>query len=652
MGNKVCDIERNATFILCQFCYNKVPLIELFIENNKAKIKLQCTCEESQLHSVFIMNLSDYLKKIHQRDPILFKCNYHENKEAITFCCNCEKRLCEECLKNGHKEDACKQEQQSSKSRMPECTQHPKMYMEYLCKKCRILCCEKCAKVHTTFVGECKHVKESEKGFDHKMLHVPTYLNDQRMEKKKSKLNSFKEYVMKINEEITHELINSFNPVKEGSSNTQDNNDTNDTNNTNTNTVDGNAEQTKDNNNQCTRNTKAYEILSDKNSKEYNLQKFIEKTFETYKEENSELIDFIELMFANISQQIIKPITNPKVFLNLMKNTSFNTNNFEFPQGIESNESKAQSLIQHLKTNFLFKTLTCQMSFHKTLKTSSETVLLLCDLGNNKFVSAGDTLMQLWNGSTCSKIADLKGHTNSIQSICKLNDDRFASASSDKTIRIWSIEKKGCVSILNINGMPSFLFSNKHTTDEVGFLIFGKKIEMFNITTSTTVRQYEFDKSSWFDTFYQFSNGNILLGTYSGFIIVDSKTMQKEHEVTKLEGEPNVYLELGEDKLVVGMKNQNGLMLFENNYTTRKKFISSHSGLVTGLIHIKDELVMTSSLDFTIKLWNTTSMECVETFHVSTCEINGAIKLDNGMIVGNLNNSNIKAWVFEKYDEV
>ena len=70
------------------------------------------------------------------------------------------------------------------------------------------------------------------------------------------------------------------------------------------------------------------------------------------------------------------------------------------------------------------------------------------------------------------------------------------------------------------------------------------------------------------------------------------------------------------------------------------------------MIHVKDDLVMTSSLDFTIKLWNITNMECVETFHVSTSEINAIIKLDNEMIVGSLNNSNINAWVFEKYDEV
>ena len=651
MGNKVSEIERNTTFILCQFCYNKVPLIELFIENNKAKIKLKCTCEESQLYSVFTMNLSDYLKKIHHRDPLLFKCNNHEAKEAITFCCNCEKRLCEECLKNGHKEETCKQNQNESNSRMPECVYHSKMSMEYLCKKCKCLFCEKCAKAHTNFVSEYKDVNANEKGFEHKMLHVTTYLNDQRMEKKKSKLNSFKEYVMKINEEITYELINSFNPpVKEDTNTTDETNDTNDTNN---NSNSNNTEQIKDNNNKETSNTKTYEILTEKNSKEYKLQKLIEKAFETYTEENNELIDFIELMFLNISQQIIKPITNPKVFLNFIKNTSFITNNFEYPPGIEiNNEDKAQSLMQYLKTNFLFKTLSYQMNFHKTVKTSSETVLLLYNLGNNKFVSAGDTLMQLWNGSTCSKIADLKGHTNSIQSICKINDDQFASASSDKTIRVWSIEKKECISILNINGMPSFLFSNKHNTDEVGFLIFGKKIEMFNITASTTVRQYEFDKSSWYDTFYQFSNGNILLGIYNGFIIVDSKTMQKNHEVTNLEGEPNVYLELGDDKLIVGMKNHNSLMLFDNDYATRKKFISSHNGLITGMIHVKDDLVMTSSLDFTIKLWNITNMECVETFHVSTSEINAIIKLDNEMIVGSLNNSNINAWVFEKYDEV
>ena len=43
----------------------------------------------------------------------------------------------------------------------------------------------------------------------------------------------------------------------------------------------------------------------------------------------------------------------------------------------------------------------------------------------------------------------MKGHLNSIRSICQINNEKFASGSFDNTIKIWNIKNKICCQTLH-----------------------------------------------------------------------------------------------------------------------------------------------------------------------------------------------------------
>jgi WD40 repeat protein len=78
----------------------------------------------------------------------------------------------------------------------------------------------------------------------------------------------------------------------------------------------------------------------------------------------------------------------------------------------------------------------------KTLKGHTYSVLCLCLLKNGYFASgSADTHIKIWtieadSASRCIKT--FSGHSNSINSLCLIND-HLASASNDKTIKIWSM---------------------------------------------------------------------------------------------------------------------------------------------------------------------------------------------------------------------
>jgi WD40 repeat protein len=81
----------------------------------------------------------------------------------------------------------------------------------------------------------------------------------------------------------------------------------------------------------------------------------------------------------------------------------------------------------------------------KNIKTLSDDVsfvdcLLL--LHNTKWLASGDRdfSIKIWNIETSSFVINLQGHTGFIKSFVNLKKGHLASASSDKTVRIWNYE--------------------------------------------------------------------------------------------------------------------------------------------------------------------------------------------------------------------
>ena len=48
--------------------------------------------------------------------------------------------------------------------------------------------------------------------------------------------------------------------------------------------------------------------------------------------------------------------------------------------------------------------------------------------------------LRVWSISTGDIVCELKGHQAAVLDVCTMSDDRFASASEDRTVRVWSVE--------------------------------------------------------------------------------------------------------------------------------------------------------------------------------------------------------------------
>ena len=604
MGNshKEKDIHNDLTYLLCPGCFTRVPIINIFFENYVPKVKVSCTCNEIQ-SCPSVMDVSDYINKMRYRDPLLMHCSFHQDKKPTTFCLNCEKWLCEECLKESHNKKTCKHVEDP---RFQFCTKHIESKLSCVCKKCQKIMCDKCAEEHVAFWE--KHSRDSiVKGKKHTIKIFDNFLTKEKIEKKISKFKVFKIEVMKINGEKMNEFIKKVN----------------------------------------TQNT-PNEETKEENSVPTQYQEQIEEAYNQNKEINEGLIDLIQILFNNIDFQLLLPITNKAFLMNVILNTSFNTDDIDdLSKDCKTVQDEFNCLVKIYHTYYLNKTLSYQLSKMQSLQCDSESISLVFNLEKNKFAIAVETVIQIWSGANFQKIGTLVGHTNVIQSLCNISEDKIASSSSDKAIKIWNISTQECLNTININGMPSFLFHNKINQDEIGFVNFGKTIEIWEIESKKQERVISFDSSTWFENFYQLKNGKVILGQADSFILLNENGFTTEKEIKDIGDDPSMFTELDDTKIAAGFKNGN-IIIYEDNMTNSYSLVG-HNKSITGVVKIKDDFALSCSVDTTMKVWNLTTLECEETFVMNKFEINYMIKLNDNKIVTCINENNLDIWNFESF---
>ncbi len=604
MGNshKEKDIHNDLTYLLCPGCFTRVPIINIFFENYVPKVKVSCTCNEIQ-SCPSVMDVSDYINKMRYRDPLLMHCSFHQDKKPTTFCLNCEKWLCEECLKESHNKKTCKHVEDP---RFQFCTKHIESKLSCICKKCQKIMCDKCAEEHVAFWE--KHSRDSiVKGKKHTIKIFDNFLTKEKIEKKISKFKVFKIEVMKINGEKMNEFLKKVN----------------------------------------TQNT-PNEETKEENSVPTQYQEQIEEAYNQNKEINEGLIDLIQILFNNIDFQLLLPITNKAFLMNVILNTSFNTDDIDdLSKDCKTVQDEFNCLVKIYHTYYLNKTLSYQLSKMQSLQCDSESISLVFNLEKNKFAIAVETVIQIWSGANFQKIGTLVGHTNVIQSLCNISEDKIASSSSDKAIKIWNISTQECLNTININGMPSFLFHNKINQDEIGFVNFGKTIEIWEIESKKQERVISFDSSTWFENFYQLKNGKVILGQADSFILLNENGFTTEKEIKDIGDDPSMFTELDDTKIAAGFKNGN-IIIYEDNMTNSYSLVG-HNKSITGVVKIKDDFALSCSVDTTMKVWNLTTLECEETFVMNKFEINYMIKLNDNKIVTCINENNLDIWNFESF---
>ena len=102
MSDKLNNLEEAPTYepldniyYNCTECSSLIEILEI----NKEIIKFKCLNNKHER----TMEINDYLEKMKKYNNIKInndKCNIHNNNKYSSYCFNCNKHLCNECLEN------------------------------------------------------------------------------------------------------------------------------------------------------------------------------------------------------------------------------------------------------------------------------------------------------------------------------------------------------------------------------------------------------------------------------------------------------------------------------------------------------------------------------------------------------------------------
>lgn len=189
-------------------------------------------------------------------------------------------------------------------------------------------------------------------------------------------------------------------------------------------------------------------------------------------------------------------------------------------------------------------------------------------LSNNRFASCSrDNKIKIWKGTppyNSTPIKVLEGHTNYIISILYVKEkDLLVSASTDKTLRLWSISTYQCISII----------------------------------TDISI--------CWINALYQIDSERVIVGAKDRFFIVNIEKRIIENKIF-IEGAGcfSSFLKLRDNKTVICGCNKGKLIYYntETRFTITKS--TNNEQLILDILGINDETFITCYWDGTITVWN------------------------------------------------
>ena len=150
----------------------------------------------------------------------------------------------------------------------------------------------------------------------------------------------------------------------------------------------------------------------------------------------------------------------------------------------------------------------------------SDYIWKVIPLRNNRIAScSGDKTIKIWNSNhPYNLIKTLNGHTGWVTSIIQLKDkDILISGSDDKTLRKWNLLTYQCDKI--INNVECWYSNSLLEIDNNRIIVGGKNvITIVNISNDIIEHQIENDKLSYVWSLIQLRDGNILCGCWNGLI--------------------------------------------------------------------------------------------------------------------------------------
>ena len=581
------SIKLSCNHCLCQKCLCKTLLKKHLMEiPDKDSISFICKCKKPT--ELTLSKISDFLKK--KGEQVIIKCQKHSEK-ATKQCKECNIFLCEKCLTshndlfNNHNismiTDSNRKQNPFTGLNEDKCKEHNKDYSSY-CKSCKQSLCSFC-------------LNDDEINKKHQGHNIITYKNliDAANEQKKKlqfpTYESFFQYVKKIED-------NFDNQFKENLSKT----------------VKIYEEFIKIIQATLEEYKKKMEI---KNNKKNTVMLIIKKVYESYYE------DFKTFSSGNNSLFLIKYLSKP---YNEFSEVSFKSDLDLITEKINkiNNTLKNEDINNSVKISYAYfskKELKLTTSIKKQFKDQINDII---ELKDEKIVACSEdnTIIIFDKDGNCLFI--LKGHSSGVRALCLLKNDRFASGSADKTIRIWSLKQHKTIKILKDQSNP-IISLTALSGDKLASCSFR---EILIYDDHFAVKYKLSEHQNWVRDFISMDKRYASCSD-DGLIKIYDKHFRTLYNLKEHNESVMSVCILRDGRIISGDKSGKIIVWLKN--LSNNKEIKEHTDAVMHIIQLKDGRVVTCSADKTIKIWDL-DFRCLFTYKNHKGSVNRLVSLRDG----------------------
>ena len=325
----------------------------------------------------------------------------------------------------------------------------------------------------------------------------------------------------------------------------------------------------------------------------------VEREYASNRNKNNQIAELINILFSNYDSTQLYP--NYNIIRNLEINVNLNMKDFE-PTDYQNFSLYTREIISYFK-NFYIINFNISTMYEKVAKITEYWVNNLIAINSKTFASSSMKDIKIWNLS-CKCIATLSGHTKPITTLIKLNNgNQLASASFDKSIKIWNIiPPYNCVASLD---------GNKR---EVTSMIQLKDNRLLSISEDGTCFTWDVTKKKILKIIYLEQSIHLLSEISNGYIAIDSRALIK---------------------------------LYNTNNFSKSKYLVGHSDDISSLLYLPNGKLLSGSKDKTIRVWDIKEQICEKVLKGSNGKIVNLAQLFDGSVISSCSDGSINMWDIE-----
>ncbi|KAM0294477.1 hypothetical protein ACHAPM_011216 [Fusarium culmorum] len=268
---------------------------------------------------------------------------------------------------------------------------------------------------------------------------------------------------------------------------------------------------------------------------------------------------------------------------------------------------------------------------------------------SKKVASASrDKTVRIWNAETgeCEEI--LEGHRNEVNSVVFSHDSKkVASGSNDKTVRIWNAETGECEEILegHRNEVNSVMFS--HDSTMVASASQDKMVRIWNVGTGEC-EQVLGGHSDWVNSVV-FSRDSTMVASASGDRTVRIWNVETGECEQVLEGHSYSVNSavFSHDSTMVASASQDKMVRIWNVETGEcEQVLGGHSDWVNSVVFSHDStMVASASQDKMVRIWNVETGECEQVLEGHSYSVNSVVfSHDSTMVASASWDRTVRIW--------